>query len=83
MYLVEETLPPLLRPRFEQHCYKTCPEKTYREGSECKACETNCGNCDQRQCYWCEEGFFLLGKPQVPPEWWYTGRTRLPSPTQE
>ncbi|XP_045878824.1 proprotein convertase subtilisin/kexin type 5 isoform X2 [Meles meles] len=45
---------------FEQHCCKTCPEKTYREGSECKACETNCGNCDQQRCYWCEEGFFLL-----------------------
>ncbi|XP_032722555.1 proprotein convertase subtilisin/kexin type 5 isoform X1 [Lontra canadensis] len=45
---------------FEQHCYKTCPEKTYREESKCKACETNCGNCDQRQCYWCEDGFFLL-----------------------
>ncbi|KAG8519836.1 Proprotein convertase subtilisin/kexin type 5 [Galemys pyrenaicus] len=46
---------------FEKHCYKTCPEKTYREESECKACDSNCGNCDQNECYWCEEGFFLLG----------------------
>nr|XP_040139728.1 proprotein convertase subtilisin/kexin type 5-like [Ictidomys tridecemlineatus] len=48
-------------PRFEHHCYKTCPEKTYSEELECKACDTNCGNCDQNECYWCEEGFFLLG----------------------
>ncbi|KAB0368883.1 hypothetical protein FD755_019917 [Muntiacus reevesi] len=48
-------------PRFKHHCYKTCPEKTYREESECKACDTNCGNCDHNECYWCEEGFFLLG----------------------
>ncbi|XP_060056766.1 proprotein convertase subtilisin/kexin type 5-like [Erinaceus europaeus] len=46
---------------FEDHCYKTCPEKTYNEGFECKACDANCGNCDQDGCYWCEEGFFLLG----------------------
>ncbi|KAI4573512.1 hypothetical protein MJT46_004752 [Ovis ammon polii x Ovis aries] len=46
---------------FKDHCYKTCPEKTYREEFECKACDTNCGNCDQNECYWCEEGFFLLG----------------------
>uniref|UniRef100_A0AAA9SPK9 Proprotein convertase subtilisin/kexin type 5 n=1 Tax=Bos taurus TaxID=9913 RepID=A0AAA9SPK9_BOVIN len=45
---------------FKDHCYKTCPEKTYREEFECKACDTNCGNCDQNECYWCEEGFFLL-----------------------
>ncbi|XP_030619638.1 proprotein convertase subtilisin/kexin type 5 isoform X2 [Delphinapterus leucas] len=46
---------------FKHQCYKTCPEKTYREESECKACDANCGNCDQNECYWCEEGFFLLG----------------------
>lgn len=51
-------------PRFEHRCYKICPEKTYREEFECKACDTNCGNCDQNACYWCEEGFFLLGKPK-------------------
>lgn len=49
-------------PRFEHHCYTTCPEKTYSEELECKACDTNCGNCDQHECYWCEEGFFLLSK---------------------
>lgn len=48
--------------RFDQHCYKTCPEKTYSEELECKACDSNCGSCDQNGCYWCEEGFFLLGK---------------------
>ena len=58
--LMEET--PSSPPRFKHQCYKTCPEKTYREESECKACDTNCGNCDQNECYWCEEGFFLLGK---------------------
>ena len=60
--LTEETTSYL--PRFKDHCYKTCPEKTYREEFECKACDTNCGNCDQNECYWCEEGFFLLGKPE-------------------
>lgn len=51
-------------PRFEQHCYEICPEKTYSEGFECKACDTNCSSCDQNECYWCEEGFFLLGEPE-------------------
>lgn len=59
---MEETL--ISFPRFEHRCYKICPEKTYREEFECKACDTNCGNCDQNECYWCEEGFFLLGKPK-------------------
>ncbi|XP_006835069.1 PREDICTED: proprotein convertase subtilisin/kexin type 5 [Chrysochloris asiatica] len=47
--------------RFKHHCYRTCPEKTYSEEFECKECNPNCGNCDQNECYWCEEGFFLLG----------------------
>ncbi|XP_077615494.1 proprotein convertase subtilisin/kexin type 5 isoform X1 [Crocuta crocuta] len=46
---------------FQHRCYTTCPEKTHSEGSECKPCDTNCSNCDQHKCYWCEEGFFLLG----------------------
>nr|XP_060465618.1 proprotein convertase subtilisin/kexin type 5-like [Panthera onca] len=46
---------------FQHHCHKMCPERTYGEGSECKPCDTNCSNCDQHECYSCEEGFFLLG----------------------
>nr|XP_045001506.1 proprotein convertase subtilisin/kexin type 5 isoform X2 [Jaculus jaculus] len=44
---------------FQHHCYKTCPEKTFGEEWQCKACDPNCGNCDQNECYWCEQGFFL------------------------
>ncbi|XP_045696264.1 proprotein convertase subtilisin/kexin type 5 isoform X1 [Phyllostomus hastatus] len=46
---------------FKHHCYKVCPEKTYSEEFECKACNTNCCSCDRNECYWCEEGFFLSG----------------------
>ncbi|XP_048188146.1 proprotein convertase subtilisin/kexin type 5 isoform X4 [Perognathus longimembris pacificus] len=46
---------------FEHHCYKTCPEKTFIEEWTCKSCNPNCGNCDQNECFWCEEGFFLSG----------------------
>ncbi|XP_006996032.2 proprotein convertase subtilisin/kexin type 5 isoform X1 [Peromyscus maniculatus bairdii] len=46
---------------FEQHCYKVCPEKTFSTEWECRACGTNCGSCDQHECYWCEEGSFLSG----------------------
>lgn len=46
---------------FERHCYKACPEKTFGVKWECRACGTNCGSCDQHECYWCEEGFFLSG----------------------
>ncbi|KAM4877564.1 proprotein convertase subtilisin/kexin type 5 isoform 1-T1 [Thomomys bottae] len=46
---------------FEHHCYKTCPEKTFSEEWTCKSCNPNCGSCDQNECYWCEEGFFLSG----------------------
>ncbi|XP_055469807.1 proprotein convertase subtilisin/kexin type 5 isoform X3 [Psammomys obesus] len=46
---------------FEQRCYKACPEKTFRAERECRACGTNCSSCDEHECYWCEEGFFLSG----------------------
>lgn len=62
-YLIEELVP--LSPRFEHHCYKTCPEKTFSEEWECKPCNINCGNCDRNECYWCEEGFFLSGEPET------------------
>ncbi|XP_069891868.1 proprotein convertase subtilisin/kexin type 5 isoform X2 [Dipodomys merriami] len=46
---------------FEHHCYKTCPEKTFREGWTCRSCSPHCGSCDQNECYWCADGFFLSG----------------------
>ncbi|XP_074062783.1 proprotein convertase subtilisin/kexin type 5 isoform X2 [Macrotis lagotis] len=46
---------------FKQHCYETCPEKTYMEDFECRECGKYCGDCDQNECYWCEEGFYLFG----------------------
>uniref|UniRef100_A0A8C2YIS2 Proprotein convertase subtilisin/kexin type 5 n=1 Tax=Chinchilla lanigera TaxID=34839 RepID=A0A8C2YIS2_CHILA len=46
---------------FEHRCYKACPEKTFAEERECRACSANCGSCDRNECFWCEESFFLLG----------------------
>ncbi|XP_075416639.1 proprotein convertase subtilisin/kexin type 5 isoform X2 [Tenrec ecaudatus] len=46
---------------FQQQCYRTCPEKTYQEDFECTDCSPKCRGCGPQECYWCEEGFFLLG----------------------
>ncbi|KAM6183383.1 proprotein convertase subtilisin/kexin type 5 isoform 2-T2 [Erethizon dorsatum] len=46
---------------FQHHCYKACPEGTFAEQRECRACGANCGGCDGSGCFWCEESFFLLG----------------------
>ncbi|KAJ7423631.1 hypothetical protein BTVI_09195 [Pitangus sulphuratus] len=49
--------------RYKQHCYKYCPENTYRdEGSlQCRDCPSNCDSCDKDKCDSCEEGFYLSG----------------------
>ncbi|XP_023578731.1 proprotein convertase subtilisin/kexin type 5 isoform X1 [Octodon degus] len=46
---------------FERHCYEACPQKTFAEQRECRACSANCGSCNRNECFWCEESFFLLG----------------------
>ncbi|XP_050185248.1 proprotein convertase subtilisin/kexin type 5 isoform X1 [Myiozetetes cayanensis] len=48
---------------YKQHCYKYCPENTYRdEGSlQCRDCPSNCDSCDKDKCDSCEEGFYLSG----------------------
>ncbi|XP_015746065.1 proprotein convertase subtilisin/kexin type 5 isoform X2 [Python bivittatus] len=48
---------------YNQQCYRTCPQNTVPDDSShlCIECQPNCRSCDRYECYWCEEGFFLLG----------------------
>lgn len=50
--------------RYKQHCYKYCPENTYRDESswQCRDCPSNCDSCDKDGCDLCKEGFYLSGK---------------------
>ncbi|KAK9408214.1 Proprotein convertase subtilisin/kexin type 5 [Crotalus adamanteus] len=49
---------------YNQQCYRTCPQNTVPDDNShiCIACQPNCQSCDRYECYWCEEGFFLLEK---------------------
>ncbi|GAB0204445.1 proprotein convertase subtilisin/kexin type 5 [Grus japonensis] len=49
--------------RYKQHCYKYCPENTYRDESslQCRECPSNCDSCDKDKCDSCKEGFYLSG----------------------
>ncbi|MCI4381190.1 hypothetical protein PGIGA_G00248710 [Pangasianodon gigas] len=42
-------------------CHKICPEKTYGDDTYmvCSPCDDYCVNCDESQCYLCEDDFFL------------------------
>ncbi|XP_021397203.2 proprotein convertase subtilisin/kexin type 5 isoform X2 [Lonchura striata] len=46
---------------YKQHCYKYCPENTYRDESswQCRDCPSNCDSCDKDGCDSCAEGFYL------------------------
>ncbi|XP_050768974.1 proprotein convertase subtilisin/kexin type 5 isoform X1 [Gymnogyps californianus] len=48
---------------YKQHCYKYCPENTYRDESslQCRECPSNCDSCDKDKCDSCKEGFYLSG----------------------
>ncbi|XP_068278360.1 proprotein convertase subtilisin/kexin type 5 isoform X1 [Nyctibius grandis] len=48
---------------YKQHCYKYCPENTYRDESsmQCRECPSNCDSCDKDKCDLCKEGFYLSG----------------------
>ncbi|XP_005061308.2 PREDICTED: proprotein convertase subtilisin/kexin type 5 isoform X3 [Ficedula albicollis] len=48
---------------YKQHCYKQCPENTYRDESswQCRDCPSNCDSCDKDGCHSCQEGFYLSG----------------------
>ncbi|NXV43083.1 PCSK5 convertase, partial [Uria aalge] len=48
---------------YKQHCYKYCPENTYRDESslQCRECPSNCDSCDKEKCDSCKEGFYLSG----------------------
>ncbi|XP_057288919.1 proprotein convertase subtilisin/kexin type 5 isoform X1 [Pezoporus wallicus] len=48
---------------YKQHCYKYCPENTYRDESslQCRECPSECDSCDKGMCDSCKEGFYLLG----------------------
>lgn len=45
------------------NCHKICPEKTYGDDTnmKCSPCEDDCINCDESQCYLCEDDFLLSG----------------------
>lgn len=49
--------------RLQTSCHKICPEKTYRDDASeiCSPCDDYCVNCDESQCYLCEDGYFLSG----------------------
>lgn len=53
--------------RYKQHCYKYCPQNTYRDESslQCRECPSNCDSCDMDKCNSCKEGFYLSGKPST------------------
>uniref|UniRef100_A0A8B9LCK8 Proprotein convertase subtilisin/kexin type 5 n=1 Tax=Astyanax mexicanus TaxID=7994 RepID=A0A8B9LCK8_ASTMX len=42
-------------------CHRICPEKTFADNSlmTCMQCDDHCINCDELQCYFCENGYFL------------------------
>ncbi|KAI5622037.1 proprotein convertase subtilisin/kexin type 5, partial [Silurus asotus] len=46
---------------FTTSCHKICPEKTYGDDvyMMCSPCGDYCINCDESQCYLCEDNFFL------------------------
>ncbi|XP_075595358.1 proprotein convertase subtilisin/kexin type 5 isoform X2 [Balearica regulorum gibbericeps] len=48
---------------YKHHCYKYCPENTYRDESslQCRECPRNCDSCDKDKCDSCKEGFYLSG----------------------
>ncbi|NXE56364.1 PCSK5 convertase, partial [Casuarius casuarius] len=48
---------------YKDHCYKYCPENTYRDeiSMKCIECPSNCNGCDKDECGACKEGFYLLG----------------------
>lgn len=51
--------------RFGKDCHSSCPDRTYNvdETMTCVPCvDAQCLNCDPSQCYWCEEGSYVLGK---------------------
>lgn len=49
--------------RLGTSCHKICPEKTYGDDAYmlCSPCDDYCINCDESQCYLCEDDFFLSG----------------------
>uniref|UniRef100_A0A8C6ZU05 Proprotein convertase subtilisin/kexin type 5 n=1 Tax=Nothoprocta perdicaria TaxID=30464 RepID=A0A8C6ZU05_NOTPE len=48
---------------YKNHCYKYCPENTYRDeiSMKCVECPSNCNTCGKDECDSCKEGFYLLG----------------------
>ncbi|KAK3565727.1 hypothetical protein QTP86_014189 [Hemibagrus guttatus] len=47
--------------KLRTNCHKICPEKTYGDVIDmvCMPCDDYCINCDESQCYLCEDDFFL------------------------
>uniref|UniRef100_A0AAR2IXQ3 P/Homo B domain-containing protein n=1 Tax=Pygocentrus nattereri TaxID=42514 RepID=A0AAR2IXQ3_PYGNA len=44
-------------------CHRICPERTYADNTTmmCMHCDDHCVNCDESQCYLCEEEYYLSG----------------------
>uniref|UniRef100_A0A3B5KST8 Proprotein convertase subtilisin/kexin type 5 n=1 Tax=Xiphophorus couchianus TaxID=32473 RepID=A0A3B5KST8_9TELE len=55
-------MPNFLCCRFDADCHQSCPDWTYevKETMMCSSCDDPvCRVCDQSQCYWCEDGFYV------------------------
>ncbi len=53
-----------LSVRLGTDCHQSCPDRTYsvKETMVCAPCDDkHCDICDQSQCYWCNEGFYVFG----------------------
>lgn len=53
-----------LSVRLGNDCHQFCPDGTYSSNDTmvCSPCgDKHCENCDQSQCYLCEEGFYIFG----------------------
>uniref|UniRef100_H3D124 Proprotein convertase subtilisin/kexin type 5b n=1 Tax=Tetraodon nigroviridis TaxID=99883 RepID=H3D124_TETNG len=49
--------------QFGTDCHRSCPERTYSVDTNitCAPCEdAKCLTCDPSQCYWCEDGLYVL-----------------------
>uniref|UniRef100_A0AAR2KQ17 P/Homo B domain-containing protein n=1 Tax=Pygocentrus nattereri TaxID=42514 RepID=A0AAR2KQ17_PYGNA len=49
--------------RLGSSCHRICPERTYADNTTmmCMHCDDHCVNCDESQCYLCEEEYYLSG----------------------
>lgn len=54
-----------LSVRFGTDCHRSCPDRSYSDDRKmvCLPCEDKkCEICDESQCYWCEDQFYVFGE---------------------